>query len=193
MQAEESPRAVTSERSGLKPTTAFLLLLLGAALVAVVFYLSKPDPAPTPTGDKTNTAPNFALTNEQAITRFKELADVRFRAYSTHDLTLLESLYTSGSLVRSIAARELRQLNRDGVSDISRYDTRKLSVLSNESDEIRIEEIVVVTPRFVDANGEDVTSKGVVTREVVTWTLRLEDGAWLIHDALLTESNPVEK
>ena len=193
MQAKGSPRVAPPERSGLKPTTAFFLLLLGASAIAGVLYLTRPDPAPTPTGTQTAPKPNFALTNEEAIARFEELASIRARAYSSRDLTLLDSLYTHQSVVREMAARDLQQLNRDGVSDVSVYDTRNLTVLSNQTEEIEIREVVVVTPRFVDEKGRDVTSEGAVTREVVTWTLRLEDDTWLIHDALVTQSTEVKR
>ena len=190
---ESSSRAIQPERSGLKPTTAFLLLLSGAVAVAGVLYLTRPEPAPSPTTTTTTTTkPNFALTDSEAIARFEELAEIRARAYSSHDPTLLNSLYTDDSVVRSIAAKELRRLNKDGVSDVSIYDTKQLTVLSNEPTQIRLEEVVVVTPKFVDANGRNVTEAGPAAREVVLWTLQLEGGVWLVDDALITKSTPVK-
>ncbi|HVF12453.1 MAG TPA: hypothetical protein VNA87_05135, partial [Actinomycetota bacterium] len=69
-------------------------------------------------------------------------------------------------------------------------ETQQLAVIRNSPDEIQIREAVVVTPRFVDMNGKDITTGGEVAREVVIWTLRLENDLWLIHDAVVTSSKP---
>src|SRR5688500_13048480 len=92
---DSSSRAVQPERSGLKPTTAFLLLLVGASVIAGVLYLTRPEAAPTPTGSETPNEPNFALTNEEAIARFEELNAQRIAMYEERDITLADQFLAS--------------------------------------------------------------------------------------------------
>ena len=63
----------------LSPTKAFAVLLaLAAAAGAFLFFTTPDDPSPTtPTTIPEST--NFALTNEEAIARFKELDALRLR------------------------------------------------------------------------------------------------------------------
>lgn len=191
--AEDSSSRLAPDpaRSALKPTTAFVLLLLVITAIGALVFLTRPTPAPQPTGTTTAIEPSFALTNDEAIARFEDLAKIRQRAYASHDISLLGSLYTRDSLVGPMAAKELRKLNRDGVSDLSDYDTQVLEVITNASREIKLREVVVVTPRFVEEGGENVTVNAPTAREVVTWTLRLENNQWLIYDALITDSRPI--
>ena len=189
--AEDRSRLVPESeepRAGLRPPTAFLLLLLVVAAVGATLYLTRPTPAPAPSNTTTAAAPDFSLTDQEAIERFEELSQLRTQAFATHDQSLLESMYTDGSVVGPVAVKEIERLTRDGVSDVSTYNTKRLTVVSNLPDEIQLKEVVVVTPRFVDAQGEDVTVGRETTREVVMWTLRLERSSWLIHDAVITRS-----
>lgn len=180
-----------SPRPAVKPTTAFLLLLLLLAVVGAAIYLTRPTPAPVPTGTTSAPAADFSLTNEEAIARFQELASVRRQAYADHDITLLATLYTHDSRVASLAMKELRRLNRDRVSDLSMYETLQVDVLSNRPDSIKMREVVLVTPKFVDNHGKDITVNSEVTQETVVWTLHLEDDAWRVYDALITKSSVV--
>jgi hypothetical protein len=153
--------------------------------------LTRPDTSPPPSTTQTNTEPNFALTNEEAITRFEELMTTLEQAYGGHDVTYLDSLYTSDSPLRGIARRELTRLANDGVRDLSTFETKELIVRTNSSSQITLRQVVVVTPRFVTDAGKDVTKSRRPTRQVVDWTVSLQGGNWLLEDALITEAKHI--
>ncbi len=181
-----------SPRPGVSPAIAFSMLAILVAVIAAAVFLTRPDTeVQAAATNPTSTSPNFALTNEEAIARFKELSQMLHQAYAMHDPTRLDHLYTDASPVRELAGEELRQLNRDQVSDVSTYKTLRVEVVANTDDSIRLREVVMVKPRFVDRAGKDVTtSKSDRIREVVEWTLRPEGGIWLIHDAVVEKSEP---
>ena len=176
-------------RPAVSPATAFLLLVLVLVAIGALIFFTRPDAPPPPEQSTTASEPNFALTDAEAIARFEELAEVRRRAYASQDVSLLSSLYTSDSVVAPLAEKEIRRLNREGVSDVSSYQTLRLTVTSNSSQEISLREVVLVRPRFVDKKGNDVTVGDKKIREVVRWTLRLEGSEWLIHDAVIQASD----
>lgn len=188
--AEDSSSRLAPDpaRSGLKPTTAFLFLLLVITAIGALVFLTRPTPAPQPTGTTTATEPSFALTNEEAIARFEDLTQVRLRAYSTHDVSLLSSLYTEDSRVAPVASQELRRLAREGVSDVSTYATQHVQVISNTPSEVRLEEQVRINPRFLDEQGKEVTGQTKLVARTIVWTLHLQGSEWLIYDALITKS-----
>jgi hypothetical protein len=181
----------TPSRPGLSPIVAFLLLIAIIGAIGTLVFFLRPN-APPPTEPRSANEPNFALTDQQAIDRFEQLSEIRRQAYASADSTLLGALYTSDSVVGSLAEKELRQLKSDGVSDVSTYETKKLSVVDNEPTQIELREIVVVTPRFEDSTGSDVTTNPTIVREVVSWTLMLQEDTWLIHDAVVVSSDPIE-
>lgn len=189
MQAEDSPRAVPSERSGLKPTTAFFILLSAAALVAATVYLTRPAPTPTPTGtDTAKTAPNFALTNEEAIARFEELHETELDAYRHADASLVEEVFTPDSPIVASVRKEIGYLVEDGVSADPRYTTLKIDVLSNTPTEVKLKQVAHVESHFYDGRGREITSDMARQRQTIVWTLRLVASKWLIHDARVTKS-----
>ena len=196
MQRAEGPSSrlapePTPTRPSLSPPVAFLLLAVVIGIIGAIFYLTRPDAPATPTNPNAAQEPDFSLTNEEAITRFEELSDIRQQAYASRDVTLLSSLYTENSVVGPAAAKELRSLNRDGVSDVSVYETQEVTVVSNSDTEIELKELVLIQPKFVDESGADVTVEPKTIREIVLWTLRLEDTQWLVHDAVITKSRVV--
>ena len=197
MQRAEGPSSrlapePTPTRPSVSPPIAFLLLAGVIGILGAIFYVTRPETPATPTNPNVaQQQPDFSLTNEEAITRFEELSDIRRQAYATRDVTLLSSLYTENSVVGSGAAKELRSLNRDGVSDVSEYQTQQVTIVSNGDTEIELREVVLVEPKFVNESGADVTLDPKTIKEVVLWTLRLEDTQWLVHDAVITKSSVV--
>lgn len=179
-------------RPSLSPPVAFLLLAVVIGALGAIFYLTRPDTPVTPTNpNAAQQQPDFSLTNEEAITRFEELQIMVQEAYANHDVTLLSSVYASDSPIGAIAARELRRLARDGVFDLTAFDTKSVEIVGHDAREIRLEEIVVVTPRFEDKQGNNVTSESKVVRQTVEWMLHLENGQWLLYDALVTDASVI--
>lgn len=178
-----------SPRTGLSPAIAFLLLAVVVALLAAAILLTRPEAqVEAAATNPTSTAPNFALTNEEAIARFKELHQMRVQAYRSLDAAVLPRIYESGSEVLAIALNDLRRLSRDGVRDTSIFRTKSLAVMTNESDEVTIEQVVDVAPRFVSRGGKEVTTGPREVRRHVLWTLSLQGTQWVVADAVVTRA-----
>lgn len=179
-----------SERAFLSPGKAFALLFGVILVLGGAIFLLRPDDLPreSVTYPAGGDAPTFELTDAEAITRFDELSDLRAQAYATTDLSLLSSIYSSDSLVRADAAKELEELQESKVRDLSLYTTRDLEVISNDPDEIVLREVVLIDPHFVDAQNRDVTTQDETVRRVIQWKLHQDAGTWLIYDALITDS-----
>jgi hypothetical protein len=60
----------------------------------------------------------------------------------------------------------------------------------NTSSAIQLEQIVVVTPRFLSDAGDEVTDKQRAQEQTVVWTLGLENQTWQIESATVTSSEP---
>lgn len=178
-----SSHAMQPERSGLKPTTAFLLLLLGASATAGVLYLTRPEPAPTPTGTTTSTEPNFALTNEEAIARFEELHVALLMAYRDRDVTFIETFLTTDSPLRDRATSEIRQLLDDKVVARPLFSSRSIRVEENGPSKIVLKQVVVDSSRFESESGENLTKNPKDILRVVRWTLELEGSTWKIYNS----------
>jgi hypothetical protein len=173
---------------GLSPVKAFFALLALLVAIGGLFLLTRPtdesNPGPAPRSD------NFALTDAEAIERFKELDARVLSAYEAVDPSLLSGTFTPTSPMRSTVAKELRTLKREGVHSESRFDTQSLSVVSNGESTIQIRQIVVVHPKFVTESGKDVTTNGKVERQTVDWTLHRFESEWLLHSSLIVDAEP---
>jgi hypothetical protein len=173
---------------GLSPAKAFFALLALLVAIGGLFLLTRPKeepgPGPAPRSD------NFALTDAEAIERFKELDGRVLSAYEDADPSLLSGTFTPTSPMKSTVVRELRTLKREGVHSESRFDTQRLSVASNGESTIQIRQIVVIYPKFVTESGEDVTENARVERQTIDWTLQRVDSAWLLHRSLIVRAEP---
>jgi hypothetical protein len=182
MKSEDKPSG------GLSPVKAFFALLALLVAIGGLFLLTRPtnesNPGAAPRSD------NFALTDAEAIERFKELDARVLSAYEAGDPSLLSGTFTPTSPMKSTAAKELRTLKREGVHSESRFDTRSLSVVSNGESTIQIRQIVVVHPKFVTESGKDVTRNGEVERQTVDWTLHRIESEWLLHRSLIVDAEP---
>jgi hypothetical protein len=170
----------------------FVALLAVVGVVAAVALLTRTDQPTLPPGAAPPAAPDYSLTNTEALARFKELKQLRDRAYHQRDTSLVENIYLGDSPRRSDAIRELRQLESDHVIDKTRFLTLDVTVVLNRPDEIQLRQKVIVRPKVTDEAGKDVTTGGRVERRTVDWTLRLEDGEWLVYDTVITAAEPVQ-
>jgi hypothetical protein len=170
---------------GLSPAKAFFALLALLVAIGGLFLLTRPgddpNPGPAPKSD------NFALTDAEAIVRFKELDELQIRALRQRDETLLGQIYTPNSPLVSSVAKSIRTLIRESVFDRTRDETKRLSVIENGQDEIRLRQEVVVRPKFVDESGRDVTINPRTELQTVEVILHRDFDQWLIHDAVITQ------
>lgn len=200
-----------TERSGLTPeiahdegegderrrtlvAAAVVLLLMVAMLLT--WQLSKPAGPETPTGTTqpgTDPAEDHSLTNEEAISRFKELDALRIQAYMNRDASLVSAYVSKGSPLESVNREEIKQLLRDNVRFRPQLNTRNIRVRVNTPDEIVILHVVIERPRFVSESGEDVSASRRAILQKIEWTLRSYDGIWKLYDADVLDSEVVRK
>lgn len=176
----------------LSPGKAFFLLLIPVVVAGLLalFFVGR-DEAPGPT-TSSRTAEGFALTDAEAIAKFEELNELRLRALRERDPSLLSLAFTPDSPIADNVAKSIRQLTRSGIIRRTAEETQSVVVISSDSAEIQIREIVVIDPLFVDESGKDVTGERFRERQTVEWTLRLVGDRWLLHDGLVIGAEPVK-
>jgi hypothetical protein len=175
------------ERAGLSPVRAFVVLaivltiLVGIGLIATSNKDAVPDDQPIPE------TKNFALTNKQAIARFKQLKELGLRATQQADPSLVSSVFAAGSPLEERSIRIIQELRRDQVKDMIRYESLNVEVTSNESNLIRIRETRKLYPCFVTPTGRDVTKSPKVVRQVIMWEMTLVGSEWRLARADLLD------
>ena len=190
MQRAEGPSSrlapePTPTRPSLSPPVAFLLLAAVIAILGAIVYLTRPEPPATPTNpNAAQQQPDFSLTNEEAITRFKELHKTLLATYRSRDISLFESFMTPESPLRERASTEISQLLEDDVIPKPAFETRKLVVEANSPTEIVVRHITVDRSRFTSESGADLTKDPKRILRTVQWVLRLEGSIWKIHDSI---------
>jgi hypothetical protein len=180
-------RARESESKGADPVRVFLILAAILVAIGVVFWLTRSDPiADTPANATSTGSPDFSLTDEEAIARFEELDALKLRAYRTLDSSLLDSIFTSDSPSVDLVEKDFQRLQASGMKFRSGFDTQEVSVLSNDPLEIVIEQLVTVSPRIMDANGNNIT-RGGRQLQTVSWVLHREVDEWLVYETVVEE------
>jgi hypothetical protein len=176
---------------GLSPVKAFFALLALLVAIGGLFLLTRPtdesNPGPAPRSD------NFALTDAEAIERFKELDALRIRALRSRDASLISQVFTPNSPVAEDVMDSIQTLNRQNVLFRTTYKDSSLHVVTNTANEIHVLQRAVVNPRFVDENGIDVTRNDSTQLQTTDWTLRRMSDVWLIHDGLITKVRDLKK
>lgn len=137
------------------------------------------DPSPT---DPRASEPDFSLTDEQAIARFKELEALQISAYENVDLTAVSDFAGPGPFKDKVV-QELRQLKKDDVFAVLSMRNQQLEVTRNTTNEISIEETVTLNIRFQASDGGDATTNGRPQRLVVAWTMESFDKGWLVTES----------
>ena len=184
-----------SPQPGASPIKAFLIILALIILTTVIFLMTangeeSPDATRSPS---TNSTPDFSLTDEEAIARFKELDDLATRAIVERDETLVPLVATSDSPLRNQARADIRQLKRDGVLFKPLLTTLEIEVVQNVPAEIVVRQVVRETPRFFDESGEAVSAGRKTLLETIDWTLHQETGTWKIFDSSVVSSRVVRR
>jgi hypothetical protein len=175
---------------GLSPAKAFFALLALLVAIGGLFLLTRPgddpNPGPAPKSD------NFALTDAEAIDRFRELDALRITALRSRDASLISHVFTPKSPAADDVAASIRTLTRQSVLFRSTYESKSVRVTENTPTEIHVLQRVVVTPSFVSEEGEDVTRDDSSQLQETDWTLRRVADLWLIHDGVITNVTNVK-
>lgn len=176
----------------LSPGRAFALLVGVILALGLIIFVTRPDPSPEIATNPTDTdPPTFELTDAEALARFEQLYALFRQGSRDRDPSLIAVAMTSDSPLRPVALEDIAQLERDKVLDRSRFSTLSVEILENSPDEIRIQQAVLIDPRFIsERTREEVSSTGRV-RQTVEWILRFDDGTWKVFDAVRHNSRPV--
>ena len=175
-----SPEA--EARGPVSPLRAFGILAILIAIVAGagLIAVSNDDSDPEPRFSEGN---NFALTDAEALERFRELDSRRLQAYEERDSSMIRLIVTSDSPLNDIARREIAKLRADNIFSRTTFFTTDLEVLSNTPQEIRIIQEVRQEPRFITESGKDVTASNETLIREILWVLRREHDEWKIFNS----------
>lgn len=179
------------KRRGLSPIRAFVLLLFVFAFLVGIGLIAMSNKDRVPSDQAIPTTNNFALTNEQAIARFKELDTLREKAYVTRDLSLLSAYVAEGSPLMELGTDDITTLREDHVTFDPKSETQSLRLITNSTDKITIRQVVVQDPQFVSESGDDVSKSNRPIRLVIDWELSLDGSVWKLYDSQLVESEKV--
>ena len=196
MQSVEPSRgAARPARGPLSPVVAFVALIAVLALLGSIIFLTRPDTAKPPAPlTSTEEETHFALTDEEAMTRFEELEKLLIGTYLDRDPTLLSAYLAPESPLLKSISKDVQQLRRDRVIDATEFNTKRLQVISNEESEIVIRQVVTEDPSFLDERtGKDISSSQRTILETIDWTLRLESDEWLIFNSDVLRSRFVKQ
>jgi hypothetical protein len=171
-----SPRLI----SGSRAIGAFIVL--AAMLLGIVLLTRNPDQTTPPTTNHQQSG-TFALTDSQAIAKFKDLNRLRIEAFRHRDASLIAQVLTSDSPLRVKALREIARLRADGVLDRTTFRIRNVRTRSNAPNQIVLREVEVERPRFVTETGKDVSRLHISVVATVDWTLRKDGLEWKIFDS----------
>ena len=189
--AEEPARGGTGTQAAepartLSPIAAFLILLVIGAVALGALLLTREDEAEEPSAP--DRGPAFALTDEEAIERFHELAALHIRAYRERDLSLVSQIFVPGSRISETVTDEIRTLIRRDVIDQTTFESEKVEIVSNEPSQITMRQTVLQTPRFIKETGKAVTPNPAQQRLVIEWFLQPINSKWLVSEATVVDA-----
>lgn len=191
-QGPRRARERESEVAGLAPIRAFLAVCVLATAAGALLFATR-DASPSEPATTAPRSPDYTLTDAQAIAEFNRLNAQLMQAYEERNIALAEEVFTSDSPMLPRVRKEIQTLLRSSRLSRTSFGELSTTVLDNRSVTIVIERAEVVHPRFVTEQGRDATAAGVPHRQTVEWTLRLERGRWLLDDAVVVDSQRVER
>jgi hypothetical protein len=177
---EEPPKAFS-------PVRAFVFFLIVVAFLMGAGLLATSDDDSVPKDQFIPETKNFALTNAEAIERFKELDHVSEMAYKNRDESLITAYTTAESPLRKSGYADIRQLREDEVFFDPRSHTESLLVLQNDSDQIVIRQAVIQNPTFREESGKNVSQFQGRLELTIDWILHREHSVWKIYDSVLVK------
>jgi hypothetical protein len=194
-EADEPARGGTGTQAAepartLSPIAAFLILLAIGAVALGAFLLTREDDAEPAARDR---GPAFALTDEEAVERFKELDDLLTDAYRSRDLSVLSLILAPGSPIARTVVEEITDLKRRSIIPKPLFETRTVRILEKSDDQIVLQQVVVSDARFVTESGRDVTKPRTPELQTVNWTLQRVESKWLLFDSVIVDAEPIER
>ena len=179
-----APQSDLEDRNGpLSPGKAFLLLASLLLVAGAVLYFTKPDPTGAEKHAGLAESEDFALTDEEALARFRELDRLRLLAMHKRDKSLVASILTSDSPLIRLAYRDINRLRHDGIVVDSNFRTIDLHVLNNTAAAIVVEQEVRQNPHFYSARDGKLRNQPRAVLRRIRWTLRREGATWKIYDS----------
>ena len=176
------PRRV--EVPGLSPVRAFFVVGALAAIPLALLATRSAEPATSPEPAR---SPSYELTDAEAIAEFERLNAQLMAAYRERNIALAEDVFTSDSPMLPRVRREIHTLVSSATLSRTRFESERTEVLENSPELLRIRHVEILRPRFETEEGEDATAAGRPHRQDVEWTLRIEQGRWLLHNAVIVD------
>jgi hypothetical protein len=166
------------------------MLGVGALLIGTLYGVWQAVASSDDPGQTVPREPDFSLTDEQAIARFKELESLQVSAYENVDLTAVSDFAGPGPFKDKVV-QELRKLKRDRVTATLELETEELRVESNTPEQVDLHQSVITNIRFFDLSGNEVTTRGKPERWIIDWKLQNFDSRWLISSSVITETESI--
>ena len=186
-----APQGATGS-TGISPIKAFAGLVALLIVAGTLLLLTRPDASDRFTATSTAGGGSLAITDSQALARFRKLDALRRRAYVQKDASLLSTFLTSNSPLRASGAQDIQQLQESDISFKPHTQTRSLVVERNVPTEIVIEQRLIQRARFFSDLGQDVTARPKTLLMSVRWWMRPEDGTWKLHDSAVLHAKELD-
>lgn len=170
---------------GLAPVRAFFVVCAIATIVGGGLFATRDaspsEPPRTPAG-----SPDYTLTDEEAIAEFERLNAQLMQAYEERNIALAEDVFTSDSPMLPRVRKELRTLVDRSVVSLSRFEEISTEIRDSGPEEVILHRVEILHPRFQTEEGRNASSS-TSERLRVRWVLRVENGRWLLHDAVVLQ------
>ncbi|HEX2196630.1 MAG TPA: hypothetical protein VHJ76_06865, partial [Actinomycetota bacterium] len=146
------------EVPGLSPVRAFFLVGVLAAIPVALLTTRDAEPSTSPGPAPTVArSPSYELTEAEAIAEFERLNAQLMAAYRERNIALAEDVFTSDSPMLPRVRKEIAALIDSSVVSVTKFQEVTTETTSVGSDEIVLERVQIVRPRFKTETGEDVT------------------------------------
>lgn len=188
----ETRAAAVPSRPGRSPIVVFLVLLALVLAVAVVAAVTRKPPEADATAEPIEHT-NFALTDAEAIARFKELYGVALRAGRQRDLSLTGEAFAPASPAMRRAVHSIKNLLSDKVIDLTRTKIISLDLVSNSETRIVVREVGLLFPCYVTESGRVVTTDDALVREITDWSLVPDGSLWRIFDGSFVHARELDR
>jgi hypothetical protein len=182
--ADESP---TPRPSWIRVVALLAAVALFGGVLFATWQVVGGDNAGSNENSGGETEPDFSLTDDQAIARFEELDQLRVQAYRSADIGLVSDFAGPGPFKEQVVD-EIRRLRRDNVTASLELRNEELTILSNSSQRIEIEQSADLNIRFFDPDGDEVTTEGRSQHVVIDWSLEPTALGWLMATSVVTGS-----
>lgn len=186
------PREREAEPAGLAPVRAFMVVCALAAAAGGLVFATR-DASPSEPAQTAVRSPDYTLTDAEAIAEFERLNAQLMKAYEERNIALAEDVFTSDSPMLPRVRKEIQTLVESSVVTRSRFEEISTITLTSGPRAIEVERVEVLYPKFETEAGKPAAGVELPERQRVQWDLRVEDGRWLLHDALVVDRKILER